>query len=756
MEKKRAQTNNPRIHTVYHKFLPFFFFFLITFVFFFRLFYPRLSLFMIPDFGASDVVHLNLPLKEILSASLKNNTWPLWTPLLASGFPILAEGQIGTFYLPNLFLFRFFPTVLAYNINLILAFLLSGLGCLLLGRRLTLSPFSSLFFALVFTFSGFFAVHLNHFNLIQAASLLPILFWACIRLWKTANFPSSLLFALILTEQIFTGHFYIVFITLLGIFLFFLILTFQEEKEKRVKILKKTGGALFFSLILTILLSAIQLFPTSELWRLSTRSAGLSFDSVTSFPYPFKHLLGFLSPYIFGSPAKGTYPPFSSEWGIFWENTAYIGIVPLLFSFLALFFWREKLVKTGFILFVVSLFLVLGKNSPFYFVFSFFPFTLFRVPSKFLLLTTFALTLLATFFFARIQGKKVFLSLSFLFFFIDLFRFSYNYPPITPASFWTNTPPSAAFLQNKDGRIATIGATTLWNDTFLTSGWQDIKPYAYFQNSLYPNLNVLFGIPQIRINTGGLIPRRVSLFTALTSGVEIDEKEKTASISSITKNSFSLGNVKYIISPYTISDPSFTLVNKIVPSDDLPLSPFLIYENKDVLPRIYIAFKGKKVDTLESFYRQLNSTEFIDNKEVLLEEENSLTSGQTTKDEEGSARITGGSATDMSITTSSSKDGLLVVTDTYYPGWKAYVDGKETPIIMVNLTQRGIMLPKGNHLVRLSFYSQTFETGKIITVSTLIITSVAMFLSRVYYLQRVSGTKTLFRDPSDKSRRRGN
>lgn len=713
---------------------------------------------MIPDFGESDVVHLNIPLKEILSASLKNNSFPLWTPLLASGFPILAEGQIGTFYLPNLFFFRFFPTVVAYNMNLVLAFLLSGLGCLLLGRRLRLSPLSSLFFALVFTFSGFFAVHLNHFNLIQAASLLPLLFWVFHRLWKTANFPSSLLFALILSEQIFTGHFYIVFISLLGIFLFFLILTFQEEKEKRVKILKKTGGALFFSLILTILLSAIQLFPTSELWRLSTRSAGLSFDSVTSFTYPFKHLLGFLSPYIFGNPATGTYPPFSSEWGIFWENTAYIGIVPLLFSFLALFFGREKLVKTSFILLVVSIFLVLGKNSPFYFVFSFFPFTLFRVPSKFLLLTTFSLAILASLFLERVKPffTRLLFFIAFLFFFIDTFRFSYSYPPVSPVSLWTTTPDAAAFLQNKTGRVATIGATTNWNDTFLTSGWQDIKPYAYFQNSLYPNLNVLFRIPQIQINTGGLVPRRVSFFTALTAGVEINEKEKTASVSSITKNSFSLGNVKYIISPYTIADPSFILINKIVPEGDLPLSPFLIYENKDVLPRIYIAFKGKKVDTLESFYREVNNTEFIHKKEVLLEEENSLTSGQTTKDEEGSARITGGSATDMSITTSLSKDGLLVVTDTYYPGWKAYVDGKETPIIPVNLTQRGIILAKGNHLVHLSFSSQTFETGKVITLSTFLITSVAMFLFRVYYYQRVSGKETLSRDPSDKSRRTEN
>ncbi|MEM4235199.1 MAG: YfhO family protein, partial [Candidatus Methanomethylicaceae archaeon] len=41
----------------------------------------------------------------------------------------------------------------------------------------------------------------------------------------------------------------------------------------------------------------------------------------------------------------------------------------------------------------------------------------------------------------------------------------------------------------------------------------------------------------------------------------------------------------------------------------------------------------------------------------------------------------------------------LVLSDQYFPGWKAFIDGKETPIYQVNGLLRGITTPKGLHTV---------------------------------------------------------
>jgi hypothetical protein len=57
----------------------------------------------------------------------------------------------------------------------------------------------------------------------------------------------------------------------------------------------------------------------------------------------------------------------------------------------------------------------------------------------------------------------------------------------------------------------------------------------------------------------------------------------------------------------------------------------------------------------------------------------------------------------------------LVVSENYYPGWRATVDGKATPIGRVDYTFIGIELPAGARSVQLDFTSPTYERGKVIT-----------------------------------------
>jgi len=66
----------------------------------------------------------------------------------------------------------------------------------------------------------------------------------------------------------------------------------------------------------------------------------------------------------------------------------------------------------------------------------------------------------------------------------------------------------------------------------------------------------------------------------------------------------------------------------------------------------------------------------------------------------------------ISFKSANAQNGLAVFSDIYYPhGWKAYVDGKETPILRVNYLLRSIKVPAGNHDIRFVFHPDSFYTG---------------------------------------------
>jgi hypothetical protein len=67
-------------------------------------------------------------------------------------------------------------------------------------------------------------------------------------------------------------------------------------------------------------------------------------------------------------------------------------------------------------------------------------------------------------------------------------------------------------------------------------------------------------------------------------------------------------------------------------------------------------------------------------------------------------------------------DGLLVLTDTFYPGWRATVDGVEQPIIRANFLFRGIMVRAGQHNVELRYEPWPFQIGLGIATLTLVLT----------------------------------
>ncbi len=80
-----------------------------------------------------------------------------------------------------------------------------------------------------------------------------------------------------------------------------------------------------------------------------------------------------------------------------------------------------------------------------------------------------------------------------------------------------------------------------------------------------------------------------------------------------------------------------------------------------------------------------------------------------TVDSSAGIRLTKYGLNDLSFESNNAAPGFAVFADVYYPlGWKAFVDGKETPIVKTDYLLRGLLLPAGKHTVEFRFHPDTY------------------------------------------------
>ncbi len=87
------------------------------------------------------------------------------------------------------------------------------------------------------------------------------------------------------------------------------------------------------------------------------------------------------------------------------------------------------------------------------------------------------------------------------------------------------------------------------------------------------------------------------------------------------------------------------------------------------------------------------------------------------------------------IKVSLSRAGLLVLADQYYPGWVATVDGTVVDVLAVNLINRGVLVPAGEHLVELRYRPGSLRWGLIacvVGIAALVLTSCILKPAREY------------------------
>ena len=75
-------------------------------------------------------------------------------------------------------------------------------------------------------------------------------------------------------------------------------------------------------------------------------------------------------------------------------------------------------------------------------------------------------------------------------------------------------------------------------------------------------------------------------------------------------------------------------------------------------------------------------------------------------------------------------DSVLVVSQTYYPGWRAWVDGQEAQIVPADYALTGIAVTAGSHDVRFAYQPRSFQLGIAITIAALLVSVGAGFSRR--------------------------
>jgi uncharacterized membrane protein YfhO len=121
---------------------------------------------------------------------------------------------------------------------------------------------------------------------------------------------------------------------------------------------------------------------------------------------------------------------------------------------------------------------------------------------------------------------------------------------------------------------------------------------------------------------------------------------------------------------------------------------------------------------------RMTSKAFHPDKEVLLEEEPKW-EGQSinpalTKESKGLPKISVEFVSETNnrllLTAKAQEKTLLVLNDTYFPGWKAFADGKRTKIYRADYTFRAIPLNAGTHTVEFVYDPLSFKLGAAISI----------------------------------------
>jgi hypothetical protein len=145
-------------------------------------------------------------------------------------------------------------------------------------------------------------------------------------------------------------------------------------------------------------------------------------------------------------------------------------------------------------------------------------------------------------------------------------------------------------------------------------------------------------------------------------------------------------------------DPTYKLVH----SGDVK-----IYQNLAVLPRAFVVHQATVLAEDQQVLDLLRDPEFDPSQTVILDHGEELAAVAR----ESRANVISYDPERVQVQVTLDHPGYLVLTDTYYPGWKVTVDGEPAPILRADLYFRAVPLPDGEHKVNFHYQPSSVQLG---------------------------------------------
>lgn len=689
-----------------------------------------------------DVTTQIYPWKKLTIDTYKSGYIPVWNPYSFSGNPQLANFQTAVFSPFNI-LFFIFSFINAWSIMILLQPLLSGIFMYILLRKYEITKSASVLGSIGFMFSGFIVVWMAYGTLGFAILFLPLLLFFIEKYEESRNKVYLFLYSLGISLTFFSGHFQ----TSLYLLLFVIgyILWFYANK-KNIR--------LFLSIILMTIIgigfSMIQLFPSIKFYQYAVRSTSY----IAGGGIPLSYLITLISPDFYGNPVT------RNDWyGFYAEWSSFIGIVPLFFALFGAFFVRNKKVFFYTILtIIIFVFAVDSFVQPLLGI-SRIPVLSTSAPSRIIVLLSFSLCVLAGYGFdafwkSKLLSKKNILFMSIMGLFFGLVwiylligkPFSIEYIQIAKRNFIL---PTIFFLAVVGLFFFAQAFNKKKNIVFFCSGliiflasfdsyrfaqkWMpfDPKELAYPATSVIQAIQDNIGSGRMFGNFGGevavyykipsiegydplYIERYGEFIRTASNGIFQSAERSVVKLDRKAKyidRVLDITGVNLIFHPISDTHQSWAFNvwdDKSRFSKVYQDSTFELYRNNLSLGRAHIFYKYAVIKEKYEILKMFFSPDFSYRDTLILEEDPRITILNIPT--QGTATIIKNIPDLVQVAVINRAPGILLLSDNYYPGWKARLiiaaNTIEAKVFRVNYTFRGVVVPEGKFIVE--FYYSPF------------------------------------------------
>lgn len=633
-----------------------------------------------------DTIRQIYPWKTLAVESLKQGKLPLWNPYNFSGTPLLANFQNAALYPPGI-LYLLIGQIDAWTILIILQPLLAALFTYLYARKLGMKPHGSALSAISYGFSGFMAVWLEYNTIGQVILWLPLILLAI-----ESNWFGILAFSH--AAALLAGHPQVY----AYMFVFTSIYACLRSQHKTL---------VFVFSLLGIGIAGIQLIPGFELIANAARSPhdpNTLFTKILIQPW---QILALPFPNLFGNPATRTYMVADTFVG----KVTTIGLVPLFFSLSA---FRRKDSLTKWFLGTVVVTLLLITANPLTYVLYRLPIPLFTSSSPTLMsfLLAFSLAIVCgmglDFWMTDKHSMKKLITRGVqVVFILFVLGFVYRNPVTTRALVYGGLVSGATLglfwvaIKFPKFRLYAIAVLLIVHALDLFVFFNRFNPFVpkplmfpdhpifTFLKEKAPNRYWGYGTAAIGANFASqyrvfspegydpLYPKWYGQFLYNTTSFTNSTRSDAAIESHFGDGGLSGLNKQKILSALSVRyilDRTENGNNAGIPTEYKKVYEFddwRIYENTNALPRASLKNGTATIHTFEP-------------ERVVIETESDTAS-------------------------------TLTLTDTWYPGWAAQVDGTIT-IIEKAGAFRSVPVPAGTHTVTMTYKPKSATYGAILSM----------------------------------------